>query len=353
MKKRKIILFLLLILSIISIYIVNNNYNFYKEKIIKISNVKNKLETVEKSPFGLEEKYYKQIITGKLLNTKDKNKTITVENTYTTSNVVTEKYSKNDIVFIKDNTIIGLKRDKYIIYAIIIFVIFISIIGNKVGLISLASLIINITIFTIGLTLYQKGINLILLIIFETVIFTIVSLLITNGYNKKTKSAIISSLISIFVLIGLIMLVKIITKYNGINFNGMSFLTTPPEDVFTAEIIIGGLGAIMDVAITLSSSFDELVKKNKKISCEALKESAKNISQDITSTMINVLFFTYLSSALPTLILALRNGFTLKNYITSNYSLELTRFLIGSIGITLTIIVSTYSCLYIYKKEAK
>ena len=80
---------------------------------------------------------------------------------------------------------------------------------------------------------------------------------------------------------------------------------------------------------------------------------AKEIGKDIMSTMSNVLFFTYLCAGLPIFVLALRNGFTIFNYITTNFSLELSRFLVGSIGIVLTIPISAFISIKLMKRGAK
>ena len=109
----------------------------------------------------------------------------------------------------------------------------------------------------------------------------------------------------------------------------------------------------MDVAITMSSSIAELIEKNKKIKIKNLKASAKEIGKDIMSTMTNVLFFTYLCAGLPIFVLKIRNGFSMYNYITSNLSLELTRFLTGSIGIIMTIPISSYIAIKTFKKGEK
>ena len=116
---------------------------------------------------------------------------------------------------------------------------------------------------------------------------------------------------------------------------------------------MGGLGAIMDVAITISSSISELIDKDNNIEKRNLIKSGKMIGKDIMGTMMNVLFFTYLCSGLPIFVLALRNGYTLSNYINNNFSLEITRFLTGSIGIVLTIPISIYISMKVFKKEAK
>ena len=109
----------------------------------------------------------------------------------------------------------------------------------------------------------------------------------------------------------------------------------------------------MDVAITISSSISELISKNPKITNKQLRKSAKEIGKDIMSTMSNVLFFTYICSGLPIFILAIRNGFSFYNYLTTNISLEISRFLVGSIGIILTIPITTYLSIKIYKEVSK
>ena len=109
----------------------------------------------------------------------------------------------------------------------------------------------------------------------------------------------------------------------------------------------------MDVAITISAAMAELLEKNKKISAKKLTKSAKEIGKDIMSTMTGVLFFTYLSAGLPVFILAIRNGFSIHNYITSNFSLELTRFLVGSIGIIMTIPISSHITVSMMKRGGK
>ena len=190
-------------------------------------------------------------------------------------------------------------------------------------------------------------------IIIILIIFSIISLILASGFNKKTLSAIISVIISTLVMLITIVIIINFTGYKGINFNELSFLTVPIEDIILPELLIGSTGAIMDVAITISASISELIQKDNNISVKNLKKSAREIGKYIMSTMSNVLFFTYLCSGLPIFVLALRNGFSMYNYISSNFTLELTRFLIGSIGIVLTIPVSAHVSIKLMKRGAK
>lgn len=342
-KKKRLLalLFIIIVFTGLIIFSYKDDY-IYKGTIMRIT----KIETLENSSntntLGLEEKYYQKEITGIITNGKDKGTQKVLEYEESYSSVVTEKYSVGDKVFISNDNIDGLKRDTYIAIMISIFVVSIFIVGNYRGLLALVSVILNTIIFCISLDLYFKGINLLFLCTIEAVLFTILSLILAGGRNRKTYAAIVSTLASLAVLFIMSILVISFTDYKGINFNEISFLTVPFKDVIIVELMIGGLGAIMDVAITMSASISELIEKNSQISVNSLRKSGKDIGKDIMSTMINVLFFTYLCSGLPVFVLAFRNGFSFYNYITTNFSLELARFLVGSIGILLTIPISKY-----------
>lgn len=350
-KKEKICLVIIILFSIISILFTLNNDNFYKKEIMKINSIETKEEEVVTNPFGFKERYKKLEVKGIITNGKNKGneEVITYDESY--SSIVTEKYRKGDKVFISNHDIDTLKRDTYIVAFIDIFIILMFLLAKYRGLITIANTLFNTLIFYFGLELYFKGMNLLLLCMIEAVVFTTISLLVSSGRNKKTYSAIISSIVSTIILLIMSLVIIKLTDYKGTNFNELSFLTVPFEDVFIASIMMGGLGAIMDVCITISSSIAELIEKDKNISRKALVKSGKEIGRDIMGTMINVLFFTYLATGLPVFILALRNGYSISNYINNNFNLEITRFLTGSIGIVLSIPISLFISLKIFKKE--
>ena len=134
----------------------------------------------------------------------------------------------------------------------------------------------------------------------------------------------------------------------------MDFLTRPYKLVFMAGVFVGSLGAVMDVAITMSASTFELHEKNNNISNTALKKSVMDIGKDIMGTMTNILFFAYLSGSIPIMLLYLKNGSPLFFTISMNLSLEIARALAGGIGIVLTIPIGLYvSLFFLNRKKAK
>ena len=350
MKKNIVYILLVFIIFILLIVFVNNNDFLYKDKIIKINNIEIENEDYDYNDLGVKETIYKENITGVVTNGKDKGNIISIKYDRYKSLVVSEKYRVGDKVFIKDNEIDGLKRDKYFVYVLFIFFVSILVIGKKRGLLTIVSVIFNSLIFYLSIILYNNGKNIIVISIIISIIYTILSLIAASGFNKKSFSAILSVLLSEVILFLLIGILAVITNFDGINFNVLSYLTVPPEEVFISGLLIGGLGAIMDVSITISSSISEMIEVNKDISVKEIIKSSKHIGSDIMPTMINVLFFTYFCSALPTFVLAIRNGFTVHNFLSTFYTLEITRFLCGSIGICLSIIISIFISIRIFKR---
>ena len=350
MYMKKIVL--ILILSIITLIFIYNDDFLYSSPIMKITNIEEINEDISQNALGLKEKHYIKKIHGVITNGKEKStkKVVKYEETY--SSVITDRYRVGDKVILDGNDI-NLKRDFYLALMIVIFINLIYIVGTYKGLLSIVSVILNLIVFYIGLYLYFKGINLLFLCVIEMIIFSILSLILASGVNKKTLSAVISVIISTVVMLLLLLIVVTITNYKGINFNELSYLTVPIEDIIMPELLIGSVGAIMDVAITISSSISELIDKDKNISSQVLNKSAKEIGKDIMSTMSNVLFFTYLCAGLPIFVLAHRNGFSMYNYITTNFTLELSRFLIGSIGIVITIPISAFVSIKLMKRGAE
>src|SRR5699024_3939548 len=99
-----------------------------------------------------------------------------------------------------------------------------------------------------------------------------------------------------------------ITSESGLRYEEMEFLTRPYKTVFLAGLLLGSLGGVMDIAITIASSIFGLYESNQHISIQALKKSGMDIGKDIMGTITNILFFVYISGSIPMLILYLNNG---------------------------------------------
>lgn len=344
---------------VFSMFFVHNNYSFYERPIAKVKETK-LLETVDVTDIhGNEDKLFTQSIIAELKNGENKGNLITLTNEYSLSGAYDQEYYVGNELFVsidpkegKTTSLTGsikdVKRDKYIVFISWIFIFVLLIVGKKQGLFSIISLVVNAALLSFALDIYlnTSGISLLLLCSISAILFTIISLLLVNGFNGKTYAAIIATLLGTFCSLIITILVMFLTTEKGLRYEEMQFLTQPPQIVFMAGVLVGSLGAVMDVAITMSSSIFGLFEENNKIPIKALKKSGLEIGKDIMGTMTNILFFAYVSGSIPMLVLFLKNDSPLGFTLSMNLSLELARALSGGIGIVLTIPIGLYTSLF-------
>ncbi len=358
-KRKSLTLFCVVaVLLITGVYIIANNYQWYDSTIVRIDSVEN-VSDPSALANGSSEKHYLQILSGTVMNGNFPNKKIQLKNRYSATEVFDDQYKAGDEVFVTvrqtdggvlSGLILGMKRDKYMAVLCAALILFILIIATKKGLFTILSLSVNIALFWYALDLYSKGTDILFLSNCLVLLFTVLSLLFISGLNRKTLSAILATLISIAATLFLFQLVMMTT--DGVDYAFMEYIASPNDlpDIFMSQIMLGGLGAIMDVAITEAATINELIARDKRISIKDLIKSGREVGHDIMGTMINVMFFTYISGSIPLIILKMNSDIRLHTIILYHMPMELYRFFIGSIGILLSIPVSLFVSILFFKK---
>lgn len=290
------------------------------------------------------------------LNTPLKGKTYTLVNNSSRAQVFNESYQKGDQVFLKtapDGSlkVAGLKRDASLIYIVSLFAIAMVLIGGNKGLRSFLSVLFNLAIFGGLIGLYLGGASLYWLAPLSTLFFVPLSICLVSGLNSKSLSAVLGTLAGSLTAVLIAILVIHFTGAKGVHYEEMEFLTRSPVEIFIFGLLIGTLGAIMDIAISISSFVDEMWLANPDIGSKALLSAGLNVGNDIVGTMANTLMLAAISGAIPTMLLYLYNGFSLSYLLRINLSLELIRALVGSIGIVISIPITLLISIYLTKKR--
>jgi len=316
-------------------------------------------ETVD--PFQNKDQVTTQHLTAQLKNGKEKGRLIHLINEYSTSGAYDHAFQAGDEVFVTidsngkelTGTIKEVKRDKYLLLMIWVFIFTLLMVGQKQGLFAIISLAVNAVLLSFALDVYiqTSATSLLLICSISAVLFTVISLFLVNGFNEKTYAAIIATLLGTFLSLLITYLVMEITSEKGLKYEEIQFITRPYQMVFMAGLFIGSLGAVMDVAITMSSSIFGVYEENPGISTKALRKSGLDIGKDIMGTMTNILFFAYISGSIPILILYLKNANPLGFTLSINLSLELARALAGGIGIVLTIPIGLYTAIFFVNRK--
>lgn len=228
---------------------------------------------------------------------------------------------------------------------VILYSALIIIIGGVKGVKALVSLIITILAFFI-FTIPQifAGANAMLVTILTSIVVTIITLILISGFNKKTVAAIIGTTAGIIVAGVLAVIFGTQMKLSGIDEESYMLTTADVNTVFDFKgimfsgIIIGALGACMDVGMSLSSAMYELKKESPDISRARLFKAGMNIGKDMMGTMTNTLILAYVGSSTCCILLFM--GFNFKMFEILNQEKiaeEILRSIAGSMGLVCTL----------------
>ncbi len=88
----------------------------------------------------------------------------------------------------------------------------------------------------------------------------------------------------------------IVMKFSEIDYTFMDYLQQPfdPVDagyIFLSELLIGCLGAIMDVVVTVIMTVNQMISHTPDLNSKTLIKSCRNVGDDVVGTMINIMFF--------------------------------------------------------------
>lgn len=220
-----------------------------------------------------------------------------------------------------------------------------TIIGGKRGAKSFFTLILNFVTLFVMLGIMTIGVDPVKVTVLGCIVITSVTLFYINGFSKKT----VASLLSVIVVV-LMTILLTFKMAAGANIQGFSWeqaesisgLSTYIQLDFTrvvmCEILIGLLGAIIDVSISISSSMNELLNNNTSISKNALLKSGINIGKDILGTMTNTLLFAYIGGFMTLIVWFYDLHYSASDIINAKiFCAEVFQILSSGIGIILII----------------
>lgn len=245
-------------------------------------------------------------------------------------------------------------RDSYLLYLVIGFISLVIIIGGKKGFSAIISLGITLGLVFIGFfPMIINGVNPILSALLVCGISAILTLIIIGDFKGKTYAAIIGTLGGISVAIILTYVFGYLTKIQGIGDENVEMLAYIPNsanynfrDLLYAGIIIGTLGGVMDICMSISSAMDEIHQANKRSTNLNLFLSGMRIGKDILGTMTNTLILAYVGSSINLILVFYTYGLTITQFINSDQiASEIIRAFAGSIGLVFAIPITAVAYL--------
>ncbi|MBF8982433.1 YibE/F family protein [Lutibacter sp. B2] len=243
-------------------------------------------------------------------------------------------------------SIVEYVRKDYIVYLCIVFVILILLVGRMKGL--KATITLALTMFAIVkilLPMILKGVNPIPITILIAVGITIITMFIIGGFNSKSIAAIAGTTGGVLTAGLIAYWIGSKVRLTGLGSEEATMLLYIPQGVkfnfrslLFSGIIIGSLGAVMDIGMSIASAMEEIYKANQDMTRKELFTSGMNVGKDVMGTMTNTLILAYTGSSIPLLLLFMAYETSMIKILNLDMvATEIIRSLAGSIGLILTI----------------
>lgn len=278
---------------------------------------------------------------------------------YSTYNFYGITLKKNDEVFVSLNldlnknvtgvTITNVARDKYMIYLFLGYMFLLFIIGGFKGLRAVISMIISyLVIIKVLIPLIINGYNPVYITLVISSVITVFTLILIGGFNMKTASAILGTLCGLTVAAIIAVKIGSFSHITGVvddEFYLLNFL--PLNSSFSYKgllfsgIIIGSLGAVMDVSMSIASTINELRLNSYNMNTFKLIAAGMNVGRDAIGTMTNTLILAYVGGSIYMMMVLVAQNTSLIQLINQEaIASEILRSMAGSIGLIITVPVT-------------
>ena len=242
------------------------------------------------------------------------------------------------------------------------FLLVTVLVGGKVGLKSLLSLGLTVAaLIFILLPLLLRGWPTILTTFLVSVLVTAATFVILGGVDKKTVCACLGTLAGIALATVFGLMAQNLLRIDGYRqeyAEALLQLRQTEESaigitgLITAGVIVSALGAVMDVAMSISSALQELTRVNPDLTSKDLFRSGMNIGRDMVGTMTNTLILAILGSGLTLVVYIYSLSLQPWQLLSSTYmSLEAISGIASSIGVMLAVPLTAAICAVSFGKK--
>ena len=263
---------------------------------------------------------------------------------------------RNDLGWFFD----GYFRINKLIFLGALFAICLIIFGGAKGFNTILSLGFTCAaIFSVFIPAILSGKNIYVMSVIVCVYTIAMMNLIVIGFNKKAIASmtgcaggvIIAGIIAA-VMDKILNLTGIVDEHSRYLINLSADIQLNLHAVVFAGIIIGAMGAIMDVSISISSSLWEVKDKAPAIKFKELFQSGITIGRDIMASMADTLILAYIGTSLSVvLILTVFSNSLLGLFNSAMFAVEILQAMSGSLGILFAMPLTAFFSSIIYTRQ--
>ena len=243
-----------------------------------------------------------------------------------------------------------------IFFAVLVFL------GGKKGIGALAGLVFTLcTIWFILIPGLIRGAPSIPVTLLITAATAVVSLILLNGYSRKTFCAMLGCIGGVLAAGAAAGIVGMLTPMNGFNMQEAENLILYGADrgltvsgLLVSGVLISALGAVMDVSLGIVSSMWEVKVQNPALKSRELFRSGMHVGRDAMGTMANTLILAFAGSSLNMMVLVQTYEIPFLQLVNTDYiCLEILQSVAGSMGILLTVPLVAFVSAWVMTRSGK
>ena len=251
---------------------------------------------------------------------------------------------------------------EYVIYIFAaLYIAVLCLVGGRQGVKGALGLIFTFaSILMVYLPMIYRGFSPFWSAVFICILTTFVTMYLIGGPTRKTLVAVLGTTAGVIIAGISATAFSYASGITGWNVSEIESLLTLWQ---TSEIHVGGLlfsgllisslGAVMDVAMSVSSSISEIYKQNPAMSKKELFKAGMHVGRDMMGTDSNTLILAFAGGSISMLLLDYAYNLPYQQIINSNnIGIAIMQGLSGSFGIVLSVPVTVALAVLLYTPKS-
>ena len=249
-------------------------------------------------------------------------------------------------------TVYEYNRIPALVVFVLLFFVVTFLVGGRTGLKSLVGLVFTvICLFAVLIPLLLKGASTIFTTFVVCAFIALVSFTVLGGVHRKTVSAFLGTVSGAFLAMIFGLAAQAMARLDGFRLEDaeplyqlkLQGIPVSIRGLLVAGIIISALGAVMDVAMSISSSLEEVHAANPSLTRTDLFRSGMNIGRDMAGTMTNTLILAFLGGEFTLTIFLYARGLAFyRLFSTPLVGLETISGISASLGLIMAIPLTAF-----------
>ena len=230
-----------------------------------------------------------------------------------------------------------------------LFILLICAIAGLKGIRALIALFASIAIVLVGMfPLIYAGWDPLIILLGGGILFVLVNVPLIHGWNRKSLVTVAAVTLTFLLCLLLTLLMMSSLRLTGLSdeeplFLGQLIGYDVMGHLFSAAVVLGAMGAILDICMSVSTGLYEITQHHPHITRKKLQTSGMNIGRDMMASMLNTLVFAYIGASVVELLLLYKMEVGIIEILNfQNLVEEITRSLVGAFGLAFAIPITSW-----------